>query len=447
MELWIKTSMLLCLFGFLKEFRPSEPYLVSYLTGPELNFTDDQVNQQLFPTGTYTYISLLGVVLLITDFLRYKPLLVVEGIAGTVTWSVFAWGTQFSHFMAGELVWAVFAATEVAYYTYIYARVDRDHYQRVTSHTRAALLLGHSLSALAGQGLLAAGVMDSHTLTYITAGALALSTVWALLLPKVSHSMYFHRSAKEPSQTSADTAVVKDAADPVVAPVGRLACGHKFSAAYRLLKKDLKEAYGNAYVVKWSAWWVMSGGCYVLAYTYNQIVYETILKESGELESAKYNGAVEAISSLLGAAVAFGCGWLLLDWPRIGNLYLSVGCLFEGAMMCCFAISRNIWLGYCTYTLFVIGYQALITIASTEVAKKISEDSYGLIFGVNTLLATLVQTAITVVVVSDSGLGLQPRQQYMVYGGYFIFLGVLCAALFVYSSFCKGKEAEKSQVI
>lgn len=43
METWKKTSLLLCVFGFLKEFRPSEPYITPYLEGPPMNFTDEQV--------------------------------------------------------------------------------------------------------------------------------------------------------------------------------------------------------------------------------------------------------------------------------------------------------------------------------------------------------------------------------------------------------------------
>lgn len=44
METWKKTSLLLCVFGFLKEFRPSEPYITPYLEGPPMNFTDEQVD-------------------------------------------------------------------------------------------------------------------------------------------------------------------------------------------------------------------------------------------------------------------------------------------------------------------------------------------------------------------------------------------------------------------
>ena len=40
---WLKISIILSVFGFLKEFRPSEPFVTDYLTGPWKNFTEEQV--------------------------------------------------------------------------------------------------------------------------------------------------------------------------------------------------------------------------------------------------------------------------------------------------------------------------------------------------------------------------------------------------------------------
>ena len=48
---------------------------------------------------------------------------------------------------------------------------------------------------------------------------------------------------------------------------------------------------------------------------------------------------------------------------------------------------------------------------SAEVAKHLSEDSYGLIFGVNTFIALALQSILTLVVVSEGGLGLKIHPQ------------------------------------
>lgn len=61
-------------------------------------------------------------------------------------------------------------ATEVAYYTYIYAKVDRKHYLKVTSHTRAAIMGGRFVAGCLGQSLVYTGAMDYLELNYITLG-------------------------------------------------------------------------------------------------------------------------------------------------------------------------------------------------------------------------------------------------------------------------------------
>jgi hypothetical protein len=50
-------------------------------------------------------------------------------------------------------------------------------------------------------------------------------------------------------------------------------------------------------------------------------------------------------------------------------------------------------------------------INSAEVAKNIGEDSYGLIFGVNTFIALALQSVLTLIVVSDTGMALEIRLQ------------------------------------
>ena len=48
---------------------------------------------------------------------------------------------------------------------------------------------------------------------------------------------------------------------------------------------------------------------------------------------------------------------------------------------------------------------------SFQVAKAIPKDSYGLVFGINTFMALLLQTILTTVVASKAGFALTPRPQ------------------------------------
>jgi hypothetical protein len=48
---------------------------------------------------------------------------------------------------------------------------------------------------------------------------------------------------------------------------------------------------------------------------------------------------------------------------------------------------------------------------SAEIVKHLNEDSYGLIFGVNTFIALVLQSLLTVIVVDEGVLGLATRTQ------------------------------------
>lgn len=93
MQDWLKISLLLCFFGLLKEFRPSEHFIFEYLTEPKWNVTEEQINQDVYPVATYSYLAQLFIVFLITDICRYKPLIVVLALSGVVVFSLLIWTT------------------------------------------------------------------------------------------------------------------------------------------------------------------------------------------------------------------------------------------------------------------------------------------------------------------------------------------------------------------
>lgn len=62
---------------------------------------------------------------------------------------------------------------------------------------------------------------------------------------------------------------------------------------------------------------------------------------------------------------------------------------------------------------------------SSEVARHLEEESFGLVFGLNTLLAVILQSVLTLIVVSNSGFALNVIQQFGVYSFYFIVIGII----------------------
>lgn len=69
---------------------------------------------------------------------------------------------------------------------------------------------------------------------------------------------------------------------------------------------------------------------------------------------------------------------------------------------------------------------------------------YALVFGVNTFVALLLQTALTLVVVDTAGLGLDIFPQFLIYGCYFAAIATifLLAALYKLASGRRSKPPE-----
>jgi thiamine transporter 2/3 len=399
MEQWMKISLLLCIFGFLKEVRPSEPFIYDYLIGPWRNVTDDEVAKQVYPVGTYSNMILLVLVFMITDMCRYKPLIVVLGLSGMAIWAMLIWTTSLFMLQVLEVFYGMFCAAEVAYYTYIYAKVDTEHYQKVTSHTRGAILAGRAISGITSQTLVSTNVMDFKQLNYITFASVSLASIWALFLPSVDKSLYFH------SDDSKDRPFTE-----------------KIVSAFKLMKSHFVDAYTNLHVVKWSAWWALSTCGYVQIENYMQPLYSAI-QESNE---AAYNGAVEAILTLSGFLVALLAGYLRFNWEVKGEVTLGIFSLIQGLLIVVISQTEYIFLCYAFYIVYGILYHFMVTIASAQIAKAIDEDSYGLIFGINTFFSLVSNSILTALVATEGiGFALDPRDQYIVYGSYHLGISLI----------------------
>jgi len=68
-------------------------------------------------------------------------------------------------------LYGIFAASDVAYYTYTYSIVDVKYYQKVTSYVRAAHLIGHFFSAVLAQVFILTKFVDTYQLNFLTLGS------------------------------------------------------------------------------------------------------------------------------------------------------------------------------------------------------------------------------------------------------------------------------------
>lgn len=126
--------------------------------------------------GTYSHSAILIAVFLVTDFLRYKPIIIICGLAGCCTYITLIIAQTIWEMKVVEFLIGLFYATEVAYFTYIYAKVDKLHYQEVTSYTRTAILLGRFTASIVSQLSVSFSLLNYHQLNYLTlAGKICLN--------------------------------------------------------------------------------------------------------------------------------------------------------------------------------------------------------------------------------------------------------------------------------
>lgn len=198
----------------------------------------------------------------------------------------------------------------------------------------------------------------------------------------------------------------------------------------------------NKYVVKWSIWWALATCGFIQVQVYMQPLWTEIGSNTNQ---KIYNGAVEAALTLLGFLGALLGGVFKTDWKHKGELVLSICSILCGALLIISSQAKIVVISYICYVIFGGLYHFMITIASSEIAKFIDEDSYGLVFGFNTLLALILQSLLTLTFVTgDIGFAFTPRNQYLTYGIYHFCIATIFILIGLIAWFQSSKDLKKT---
>lgn len=193
----------------------------------------------------------------------------MSGIAGIIVWAILIWTKTLLELQITQIFYGTYMATEVAYYTYIYAKVEKQHYLKVTSHTRAAILTGKFVASSLGQILVTTDAMNFRQLNFITFGAQIASVVWALFLPKVKSSLYFNR---DNNAGNSNDDLTNDGVDGEKKIVKR----NRFREAFVLLWTHFRGAYSNVNILVWSLWYSAAMCGYLQVISYIQVLWREI---------------------------------------------------------------------------------------------------------------------------------------------------------------------------
>lgn len=248
-----------------------------------------------------------------------------------------------------QVLYGLFTAGEVAYYSYLYVEVPREHFKKIASFTRAATLVGKFVSFLLAQLLYSFRVMDYYDQHLFSFISVCVAFVIPLVLPWPKHSEIFHRTGAGHAQKdengtieldeterskTIDAQIQSDNRNHVDMPSskGEIEVKHKVTSSadisvistrfpnhdaisasdvqkehhickqgFSFMWREIKTIYNSRIVVIWSVWWAIAscGNFQVLNYVQN--LWATIsLGDSPSGDEDVYNGAVEAVSTLLG---------------------------------------------------------------------------------------------------------------------------------------------------
>jgi thiamine transporter 2/3 len=307
----------------------------------------------------------------------------------------------------------------------MYAKVEKCKYQKVTGNARAAILSGRFTASVIAQLLYTYDLMNLRELNYLTLGAQSLSLILALLLPSVGVSLYFYTVPSNDDRSNSLESLDNDV---------KINVKPKFSLkrAFVLMWQHFIEAYSNPTVVQWSFWWALANAGFLMVQFYVQILWQTIDVDRENL----FNAGVEALLTLFGAIAAFLAGFLHSKTFKKYDLWVLALCsLAQGITTIISSYTNNIWVAYSMYVIFGILFSFMITIATAFVAQELADDSFALIFGINTFVALIFQTILTIVIMS--WLNLAIRVQFFIFGCYFIGLSVIyLITAFVHRLFC-----------
>lgn len=148
----------------------------------------------MYPVWTYSYLALLFPVFLATDYLCYKPVIILQGASFVVTYIMLVKAQGLQAMQLLEFFFGVATAAEVAYYSYIYSVVESAEYQKVTAYCRGVTLLGSTVGSLAGQVLVSVAKVPLFYLCVATLVSIGLAFIAPWFLPIASRSLFFHKS-------------------------------------------------------------------------------------------------------------------------------------------------------------------------------------------------------------------------------------------------------------
>uniref|UniRef100_A0A672YVS1 Solute carrier family 19 member 3a n=1 Tax=Sphaeramia orbicularis TaxID=375764 RepID=A0A672YVS1_9TELE len=407
---WVGPTVLLCIYGFCSMMRPIEPFFTEFLTTYK-NLTTEQVNRQVYPVWTYSTLVLLIPVLLVTDLLRYKPVIVLQGLSYVTAFLLVTVGSGVRSAQLAFFIYSIAMAADVAYFSYIYGIVQPCRYQRVTSYVRGSILVGFAAGALLAQLLVSLTDVSLYCLAVVTLISVSVALMTSFILPMPEASLFIKETHSARQGTTGEDTNNPENHNSFIWKKSASYIGRMFK---RLLS-DCKECFSSVALIFFCIWGATARCGYYQVASYVQVFWVNLQPQN----FTAYNGAVDSISTLTGAAATVAVGHVSLEWSVWGELVLGGFTLVIAGVLFLMDLTANIWASYLCVIIFKTVYMPLATICSFQIAKMLTRERYALVFGTNSFVGTVLQSVLTVVVINTKTLQLTITSQVLQVEGLF----------------------------
>lgn len=115
------------------------------------------------------------------------------------------------------------------------------------------------------------------------------------------------------------------------------------------------------------------------------------------------NGFAEASYTFCAALSILAMNSLTIKWEKWGEVVLVLISGIDAIVLLVCATTGSIYVMYGCYIVYRSLFQVMITIAQFNIARSMVCESYGVVFGCNTLISLILQSILTLLVTDANG--------------------------------------------
>ncbi|KAL5233325.1 hypothetical protein ACI65C_000735 [Semiaphis heraclei] len=428
MDHWKFITVMVTVFTFTVEIRPMDSFLTAYLTSPSVNATLKEVSDVLTPLRIYFGVIGSFLVFLSSDYLRYKPVMIFNGILGMAAYANLINSPTTFRIMVTEVCLSLFACIEMAYYGYLYSKIeDKEHYQIATGFAKSGMLSGTCVGGLLGQLVVYFNDRNYSVLPYYSLAFVTFATAWACFLPSVGNSKTFVH-ARDVRGKVFSNATIRDPG------ISKYSSTEKFDTPNIVQSEiqfnhfcDFRHSYADRTVLMWSIWYVIAMAAFTQTNLYVNILYTYIVDESND-KHILLNGVVDCLATMCAAISTYHIGKVKVNWNDYGFAFLAFCSLVIALLLSLGYYSENIIVVYLMYICFDTVVQSVFVIAMSQIAKQLKHNFYTSVLGFNAFLGIVLSTCLSSLLVR---IGTSLPVRFLVYSSTFVILGVVygCTAV------------------